>query len=122
MSAVATITETVRNAAQALQPHSESPRLDAEVLLAAVLRLERSALITHGNDAVDSGHERAYNDLISARAAGTRQPCCWSTASGWSSDQPARRWGAAVSATSCSTTRTCHGHTPRFVRAADHGC
>ena len=71
MSAVATITETVRNAAQALQPHSESPRLDAEVLLAAVLRLERSALIAHGNDAVDSGHERAYGELISARAAGT---------------------------------------------------
>ena len=71
MSAVASITETVRNAAQALQPHSESPRLDAEVLLAAVLRLPRAALISHGDDAVDSGHERAYGELISARAAGT---------------------------------------------------
>jgi release factor glutamine methyltransferase len=71
MNAVATITETVCNAAQALQPHSESPRLDAEVLLAAVLRLPRSALIAHGNDAVDSAHERAYGELIGARAAGT---------------------------------------------------
>jgi release factor glutamine methyltransferase len=71
MSAVATITETVRNAAQALHWHSDSPRLDAEVLLAAVLRLPRSALIAHGDDAVDSDHERAYGELISARTAGT---------------------------------------------------
>jgi release factor glutamine methyltransferase len=71
MSAVATITDTVQNAAQALHPHSDSPRLDAEVLLAAVLRLTRSALIARGDDSVDSEHERAYRQLIGARAGGT---------------------------------------------------
>lgn len=71
MSAVATITETVRNATQTLQEHSESPRLDAELLLAKVLGLPRSALITHGDQPIDSGHELAYRKLVRERAGGT---------------------------------------------------
>ena len=46
MIAMPTITESVKTAFQALREHSDSPRLDAELLLAKVLGLPRSALIT----------------------------------------------------------------------------
>ena len=52
MSTVATISETVKNAELALEPHSESPRLDAELLLAKTVGLPRSALIARGNEPV----------------------------------------------------------------------
>ncbi len=70
MNAVPTIAETVKNAASTLQAHSESPRLDAELLLAKILRLPRSALIARGNEFIAEPDERAYADLISQRAAG----------------------------------------------------
>lgn len=70
MSAVATISETVKNAAQALRAHSDSPRLDAELLLAKVLGLARSALITRGEEPFDSNQEPAYARLIRERAGG----------------------------------------------------
>ena len=50
MSAVATLSETVKNAELALEPHSESPRLDAELLLAKLLGLPRTALIARGSE------------------------------------------------------------------------
>jgi release factor glutamine methyltransferase len=71
MSAVPTITETVNNATQALHEHSDSPRLDAELLLAKVLGLSRSALITRGDQLLDSGKEIAYQKLVGERAGGT---------------------------------------------------
>jgi release factor glutamine methyltransferase len=84
MSAVATITETVKNAAQALHAHSESPRLDAELLLSMVLRLPRSALIARGNEALDAEHEHSYSQLISARAGGTPVAYLTGTREFWS--------------------------------------
>ncbi len=48
MSSVATIAEALKNAQHTLEPHSESPRLDAELLLATLLGLPRSALIARG--------------------------------------------------------------------------
>ena len=74
MSAVATITETVLNAAQALRPHSESPRLDAEVLLGKVLRLSRALLIARDNEAVAPADARAYGELISRARTAYRSP------------------------------------------------
>jgi release factor glutamine methyltransferase len=71
MSAVATIIESVKNAAHALREHSDSPRLDAELLLAKVMGLPRSALIVRGEEALDWSHEEAYEKLIRARAGGT---------------------------------------------------
>jgi release factor glutamine methyltransferase len=71
MNAVATIAEAVKNAELALQPHSESPRLDAELLLATLLGLPRSALIARGNEPVASRDENAYAELIAKRAGGT---------------------------------------------------
>ena len=46
--------------ARALTPHSESPRLDAELLLASCLGLPRSALIARGNEPVAPNDENAY--------------------------------------------------------------
>jgi release factor glutamine methyltransferase len=71
MIAVPTITECVKTASQALLEHSDSPRLDAELLLAKVLGLPRSALITRGDEALDPNHEFAYAKLVRERAAGT---------------------------------------------------
>jgi release factor glutamine methyltransferase len=70
MTTVATITESVRNAELALGRHSESPRLDAELLLAALLGLPRSALIARGNEPVALHDESAYAELIAKRAHG----------------------------------------------------
>ena len=70
MNTVATIADTVQHAALTLDPHSESPRLDAELLLAKILGLPRSALIARGQEPVDSNDERAYAELIAKRAGG----------------------------------------------------
>jgi release factor glutamine methyltransferase len=69
MTTVATIAESVKNAAHTLEPHSESPRLDAELLLATLLGLPRSALIARGNEPA-SHDESAYAELIAKRANG----------------------------------------------------
>jgi release factor glutamine methyltransferase len=70
MNPVATIAEAVKDAAQALTPHSESPRLDAELLLATILQLPRSALIARGQETVAAHDENAYAELIRSRARG----------------------------------------------------
>jgi release factor glutamine methyltransferase len=70
MSIMATIAEAVKNAELTLEPHSESPRLDAELLLATLLGLPRSALIAHGDEPVALHHESAYAELIAKRAGG----------------------------------------------------
>jgi hypothetical protein len=45
MNAAPSIAESVASGARALAAHSDSPRLDAELLLGKVLGLPRSALI-----------------------------------------------------------------------------
>ncbi len=70
MSAVATLSETVKNAELALEPHSESPRLDAELLLAKLLGLPRTALIARGSEPIAANEEGAYAELIAKRAGG----------------------------------------------------
>lgn len=49
---------------------SDSPRLDAEVLLAHALRQDRSWLYAHGNDTLDNEIVEAYRSLIERRGAG----------------------------------------------------
>lgn len=71
MSAVVTIAETVKNAARTLDAHSDSPRLDAELLLAKLLELPRSALIARADESLDAQQERAYRELIEQRGRGT---------------------------------------------------
>ena len=84
MSVVPTISETVQNASRALHRHSESPRLDAELLLAKVLELPRSALIARGDELLESAHELAYAKLIRERAGGTPVAYLTGTREFWS--------------------------------------
>ena len=51
--------------------HSESPRLDAEVLLAHALGCERIKLYTRFDEIADDAARTAFRDLVSRRAAGT---------------------------------------------------
>jgi release factor glutamine methyltransferase len=65
-----TIAQLLQNGARALESRSDSPRLDAELLLGKILGLSRSGLIARGNDPVAAGHERAYVSLIEQRRRG----------------------------------------------------
>jgi release factor glutamine methyltransferase len=70
MNAVATIAESVAAAARALAQYSDSPRLDAEMLLGKVLGLSRSALIARDNELLEPQCRRAYEELITRRTHG----------------------------------------------------
>ncbi|HTD73704.1 MAG TPA: peptide chain release factor N(5)-glutamine methyltransferase [Steroidobacteraceae bacterium] len=71
MSTQVTIAETVKSAAQRLDAHSDSPRLDAEILLSTMLGMPRSALIARAEEPLEVDQQRAYADLIRQRAGGT---------------------------------------------------
>jgi release factor glutamine methyltransferase len=49
---------------------SETPRLDAELLLAYAIGVDRTAVIAHGDAPVGADAEAAYEALITRRAAG----------------------------------------------------
>jgi len=70
MSHMTTIAESVAAGARALSAHSDSPRLDAELLLGKVLGLSRAALIARDAAAVSAECGRAYADMIARRAQG----------------------------------------------------
>jgi release factor glutamine methyltransferase len=70
MNAVTSIAESVATGTRALAPHSDSPRLDAELLLGKVLGLPRSALIARDHEPVAAQCRRAYEELIARRAHG----------------------------------------------------
>jgi len=46
------VSQLLQRGARSLESHSDSPRLDAELLLGKTLRLPRSGLIARGNDPV----------------------------------------------------------------------
>lgn len=58
------------DAEHALNPHSDSPRLDAELLLAAALGKPRSYLLAHATDPVDESLRRHLDSLLKRRQAG----------------------------------------------------
>jgi release factor glutamine methyltransferase len=68
---MSTIAETLRRAAQTLDRHSDSPRLDAELLLGKLLGQPRSGLIARSDEPVAAASERAYAGLIEARREGS---------------------------------------------------
>jgi release factor glutamine methyltransferase len=70
MSTVPTIAETVKSAALTLSTHSDSPRLDAELLLGKVLGLSRASLIARDNQPVAADDELKLTQLILKRAQG----------------------------------------------------
>lgn len=65
-----TIAETVKSAALTLSTHSESPRLDAELLLGKVLGLSRASLIARDTQSVAPDDELELTQLILKRAKG----------------------------------------------------
>jgi release factor glutamine methyltransferase len=80
------IAETLRLGTRSLGPHSDSPRLDAELLLGKVLGLSRTGLIAHEGDVLADHSERAYADLIARRKAGTPVAYLTGTREFWSLD------------------------------------
>jgi release factor glutamine methyltransferase len=70
MRPMSTVAETLKAAARALAGSSESPRLDAEVLLCTVLGVTRTALIVQGSDPITRDALRAFQGLIDRRMDG----------------------------------------------------
>jgi len=81
---VSTITETLQSGARALDRHSDSPRLDAELLLGRLLRMSRAAMIAHGEQPVAAASERLYAGLIEERARGAPVAYLTGTREFWS--------------------------------------
>jgi release factor glutamine methyltransferase len=65
-----TIDEVLRQAARQLSPHSSSPRLDAEVLLAHLLHTGRASLLARSTSTVDPAVLSSYGELIGRRTTG----------------------------------------------------
>jgi release factor glutamine methyltransferase len=79
-----TIDATLRSAALSLHSYSDSPRLDAELLLGKILGLSRSGLIARGDERIAHEHERAYAGLIKQRLEGTPVAYLTGTREFWS--------------------------------------
>jgi release factor glutamine methyltransferase len=72
----ATITSTriedaLRRAAARIHGHSDSPRLDAEVLLAKVLGVARAGLIARSAQLLQERDEAAFDAMVARRISGT---------------------------------------------------
>ncbi len=65
-----TVAQIVQSGTRALHGHSDSARLDAELLLGKTLRLSRPGLIARAGEAVTSEVERAFASLIEQRLRG----------------------------------------------------
>ena len=65
-----TVAETLKIAARALASHSESPRLDAELLLGKVLGVARPQLIVCAAESIAEEALRKYRNLIDQRVHG----------------------------------------------------
>jgi release factor glutamine methyltransferase len=67
---MSTVADTLKLAARTLAAHSDSPELDAQVLLSTVLGVARSALIVRGAEPVSVELLLAYRGLIDRRMNG----------------------------------------------------
>ena len=81
---VTTVAEALQSAAQSLDSHSDSPRLDAELLLGKILGLSRSGLIARGNEQLAIDREQAYAGLIARRLTGAPVAYLTGTREFWS--------------------------------------
>jgi release factor glutamine methyltransferase len=84
MTPVATVIDNVHRGTRALHAQSESPRLDAELLLGFVLGLSRAGLIARGGEPVATTSERTYDDLIRRRLQGAPVAYLTGTREFWS--------------------------------------
>lgn len=81
---VSTITQTLQSGARALDRHSDSPRLDAELLLGRLLQMPRSALKAHGEQPVTDASVQMYAGLIEQRVRGAPVAYLTGTREFWS--------------------------------------
>ncbi len=81
---MSTIAETLRNGARSLHGHSDSPRLDAELLLGKILGLPRSGLMARDSQPVAPQDERSYTSLIERRLQGAPVAYLTGTREFWS--------------------------------------
>lgn len=65
-----TVAEHLRAAAQRLAPLSDSPRLDAELLLGHALELSRASLLLRDEQIVGAAAASGFDELVERRAAG----------------------------------------------------
>lgn len=69
-SVTPTLRQALREATVRLRPSSDSPELDAEILLAHVLEVSRAHLYAWPGQPLDPSGEAAYADLLRRRQAG----------------------------------------------------
>jgi release factor glutamine methyltransferase len=74
----------LRSASRELAGRSESPRLDAELLLGNVLGLSRPALIARGDECLTPESRSAYSALLAGRLAGAPVAYLTGTREFWS--------------------------------------
>ena len=68
---MATVDELIRDAVERLRvAGSETPRLDAEVLLANILRIDRTGVVAHPEAPVGDGAVARFAEVIARREAG----------------------------------------------------
>ncbi len=79
MRPLATIESSLSDAANALSAASESPRLDAEVMLAWVLDASRSYLFAHPGEALPDRQASDFSDAVESRENG--EPVAYITGS-----------------------------------------
>ena len=84
MTSVATVIDNLQRGARSLQAQSDSPRLDAELLLGKVLGLSRAGLIARGSEPVALHSEQAYAVLIEKRLRGAPVAYLTGTREFWS--------------------------------------
>jgi release factor glutamine methyltransferase len=79
-----TVAEALRSGARLLASSSDSPRLDAELLLGKILGLARSGLIAHDRESLVREHEQAYMNLVERRRQGAPVAYLTGTREFWS--------------------------------------
>jgi release factor glutamine methyltransferase len=70
-AAMSTVSQLLQRGARSLDIHSDSPRLDAELLLGKILGMSRPGLMARRDEPVPGERERGYESLIEQRRAGT---------------------------------------------------
>lgn len=84
MTHAATIDAALREAAGRLRGRSDSPRLDAELLLAKLLGRSRTALVTAGDALLDADQLRRFDGLLDQRGRGVPVAYLTGTREFWS--------------------------------------
>ncbi len=86
MTGMDTVAGSLERGVRTLGAHSDSPRLDAELLLCKVLDLSRAALIVRAPEPLAPESRNAYEHLIAARARGAPVAYLTGTREFWSLD------------------------------------